>query len=146
MTVVVLPTDGSPFAVAAARYAVTPGLFPGPLTVHLIHVSPELSGRPRAFLTPSVMDEWIEQAAAEAFSEVRPILDAAGVAVVEHRLFGEPGPTIVQIAHEVGATMIVMGTHGRGAFLSAVLGSVASRVVAARAVPVLLVPGSAASS
>ncbi len=145
MTVIVLPTDGSPFSVAAAKYAITPGLLPGPLTVHLVHVSPELVGHPRAFVSRGVMEEWLDQAAAEAFTEVRPILDAAGATVVEHRVLGEPGPSIVEVARQVGATMIVMGTHGRGAFLSAVLGSVASRVVAAGVVPVLLVPRSAVS-
>jgi nucleotide-binding universal stress UspA family protein len=55
----------------------------------------------------------------------------------------EPVPLeIVQATHRQGADLIVMATHGRGGPEPAVLGSVAERVVAESAVPVLLLrPG-----
>jgi nucleotide-binding universal stress UspA family protein len=45
---------------------------------------------------------------------------------------------ICEVAHEVGAGLIAMGTHGRGAMASAVLGSVAHKVISAGPCPVLV--------
>lgn len=43
------------------------------------------------------------------------------------------------LAKSVGADAIVMGTHGRGSFFDAVLGSVAGRVLALAPCPVIMV-------
>ncbi|MBA2433030.1 MAG: universal stress protein [Chthoniobacterales bacterium] len=48
--------------------------------------------------------------------------------------------TIVKEAERLEADMIVMGTHGRGAMFSLVVGSVSHAVLQLTAVPVLLVP------
>lgn len=140
MTVVVLATDGSAHSVAAARHLLIPGVFAAPLTVHLVHAHPKLVGRPRATVSRELMDEWLDEAATRAFAEVRPLLDDARIAVTEHRLLGEAAPMIVELAQRTGASMIVMGTHGRSALMSVVMGSVATQVVASSPVPVLLVP------
>lgn len=140
MTIAVLATDGSPNSLAAARRLLRPGLFVAPLTVLLVHVSPEITGRPKAYFTPGVLEEWLEEAAAQAFEAILPVLSAEGITVVEHRCIGEPAAEIVRLAKEAKADAIVMGTHGRGAFVAAVMGSIASRVVSSATVPVLLVP------
>lgn len=140
MTVIVLPSDGSPFSVAASQRLLAPGLFERPLHVHLVHASTEIVGRPQAYFSKEQIDQWAADEAEDAFAPVRPILRAAKVLVTEHRDTGEPADVIVQVARTSGADAIVMGTHGRGAFLASVLGSVASRVVATAPVPVLLVP------
>lgn len=139
MTIVVLPTDGSANSVAASRRLLEPGLFATPLSIHLVHVTPEITGRPRAWITREVLDEWLEEAATQAFGDILPIFLAAGVPVTEHRRYGEAATEICEVATAVQADVIVMGTHGRGAFFSAVMGSVASHVVATARVPVLLV-------
>ncbi len=53
---------------------------------------------------------------------------------------GTPWEEILRIAEERGCDLIVMGTHGRGAFSHAMLGSIAERVVRFSPVPVLIVP------
>jgi nucleotide-binding universal stress UspA family protein len=55
---------------------------------------------------------------------------------------GEPAATILATAHEVSATMIAMGTHGRRGLSHVLLGSVAEKVVRGSAVPVLTVRAS----
>ncbi|QEZ43883.1 universal stress protein [Cupriavidus oxalaticus] len=139
MTIVVLPSDGSPYSIAAARRLVSPGLFERPLEVHLVHAFPEISGRPQAFFSKTQIDQWANEAAEDAFHAIRPLLKAAHCAVKEHPCIGEPAPRIVDMIRACQADVVVMGTHGRGAFLSAILGSVAARVLAASPVPVLLV-------
>jgi len=52
---------------------------------------------------------------------------------------GQPAGEIVRIAREEGVDQIVMGTHGRGAIGSLLIGSVAQRVVHLAKGPVLLV-------
>lgn len=53
-----------------------------------------------------------------------------------------PADGIVATAREVGADLIVVGTHARGAIGRAFLGSVAESVLRASQVPVLVVRGS----
>lgn len=55
-----------------------------------------------------------------------------------------PGETIVETASNLGADLIVMGTHGRRGLSHLLLGSVAERVVRTSAVPVLTVRSEAA--
>ena len=64
-------------------------------------------------------------------SASRPVLVDAGVAAEQ----------IVRLARARRADLIVMGTHGRTGFTRALLGSVAARVVALAACPVLTVRG-----
>ncbi|WP_437810557.1 universal stress protein [Sorangium sp. So ce1078] len=54
---------------------------------------------------------------------------------------GVPDEEICRLADEIGADMIVIGTHRRGAVARALLGSVAQRVVRAAKVPVLTIRG-----
>lgn len=52
---------------------------------------------------------------------------------------GEPNEVITRIAARNTIDLIVMGTHGRGAFGRAMIGSVADRVVRSSVLPVMLV-------
>lgn len=52
---------------------------------------------------------------------------------------GAPHEVIVAAADELGADLIVLGTHGRGGINRALLGSVADRVVRLAACPVVTV-------
>jgi nucleotide-binding universal stress UspA family protein len=59
--------------------------------------------------------------------------------VLTQSAVGLAAPEILRVAEERGVDQIVMGTHGRGAVGSLLLGSVAQRVVHQTKVPVLLV-------
>ena len=49
MTNIVLATDGSPFSDAAARFIAEGKLLQGGFTVHVVHVTPDVTGLVRAF-------------------------------------------------------------------------------------------------
>jgi len=53
---------------------------------------------------------------------------------------GQPAEVIVKLAGELACELICLGTHGRGAVATAVLGSVALKVLQFSQVPVLLFP------
>jgi universal stress protein A len=55
---------------------------------------------------------------------------------------GDARDVILQVAEEVGANLIVMGTHGRRGLSRALLGSVAETVVRHAPIPVLTVRAS----
>ena len=52
---------------------------------------------------------------------------------------GEPAPTIVAVARDLGADLIVMATHGHSEVRHVLMGSVTEDVVRSGVVPVLLV-------
>lgn len=58
---------------------------------------------------------------------------------VSHELTGIPHASICELANEIGADLIVMGTHGWSGIDRALLGSTAERVVAQAPCPVLTV-------
>lgn len=57
--------------------------------------------------------------------------------------FGAPWEHIVRVAREVGADLLVTGTHGRHGIAHALHGSVAEKIVQESPIPVLAVPGAA---
>lgn len=60
--------------------------------------------------------------------------------------YGDPSEEIEKLAAERGASMIVMGTHGRTGLLHLVMGSVAEGVMRHAGVPVVVVPPERASA
>ena len=54
-------------------------------------------------------------------------------------LSGRPASAIVEAAGTIHADLIVMGTHGHGPMMHALMGNVAERVVRTAACPVLTV-------
>jgi nucleotide-binding universal stress UspA family protein len=86
------------------------------------HAGPELS-----------LEEY-EERVAEARGEATSAIDAAqsdlALAEAEVRVLpGDPGPAICQLASELSARAIVMGSRGRGGLKRVFLGSVSDYVV-----------------
>jgi universal stress protein A len=82
--------------------------------------------------------EW-EVRAAEELRKAVPAETRRGSQVEEIVAVGRPSREILRVAAEVGADLIVMGEHGRGALERAMLGSTAHYVVRHATSPVLTV-------
>ena len=70
---------------------------------------------------------------------LRKMLDAKdGVEI--HLRIGEPVPGLLQLVRELEADILVVGSHGYGAVMRALLGSVSTQLTRLSPVPVLVVP------
>jgi nucleotide-binding universal stress UspA family protein len=137
---IVLATDGSDFSQQAARTIVLAGLLPDGGTVHVVYVVAPLPAHAMRYLNRETVQDWYADEAAKALEPAAAVLEAAGVACVTQSLVGAAAQEIVRYADAIDARMIVMGAHGRGMVLDAVIGSVAGRVLSFAKRPVLLVP------
>ena len=67
----------------------------------------------------------------------------AGVACDTLLVRGDPAPTLVDEARRAEASLVIMGSHGRGTLFRTLMGSVSEKVLADGRVPVLVVPARA---
>ena len=73
------------------------------------------------------------------------VLEEEGLADVEHTVvWGFPADRLADLADEEEAELIVVGSRGRGAFKSAILGSVSTDLIGVARCPVLVIPPGAA--
>ncbi len=113
------------------------------LPVHLLHVAePDPS-----FVGFDAGPASVRDQVAERFREERERLQASadrlrgeGFTVNALTVQGPTVETILEQADKLGATLIVVGSHGRGAIFDLVVGSVSAGVIREAKVPVLVVP------
>ena len=137
---ILVPTDLSDGAEEALDYACELAAGLG-ATVHILNVIgiptlgvPELG----VALTSTVIDSMIidNQQALDQLADRKRSKAAIGTVAIRT---GDARDVINQTAREVGADLIVMGTHGRRGVTRALLGSVAETVVRSAPCPVLTV-------
>ena len=75
---------------------------------------------------------------ATAEQALRAQRDPIQVNVFHHVIEAPPARAILEVAEEVGADLILVGTHGRTGISRALLGSVAEKVVREAGCPVLV--------
>jgi nucleotide-binding universal stress UspA family protein len=72
--------------------------------------------------------EQTDEVMRERIAEYVAPLEADGLAVTTHLQVGDPGETIVHLAGEVEAALIIIGTHSRRSVFDVVLGGTAAYV------------------
>lgn len=92
-----------------------------------------------AMVATPEMGTRISTAALEGLEKTVAHYQNMGVRVTSLLKQGEPWQMVIETAKEIGAGMIVMGTHGRTGLGRAILGSVAEKVVRTSTVPVLTI-------
>lgn len=134
---ILLATDGSEDAAAAARAASDLAARTGS-DLYVVHV-----WNIPATVSPAVMPvDLFESGAREVLDIEVTRAKGEGVKVAEAMLIrGHPVDEILDLAEEIRAGLIVVGSRGRGTFRRMVLGSVSEAVVHHAACPVLVVRG-----
>jgi nucleotide-binding universal stress UspA family protein len=142
--------DGSRFGREAVKYVIRHrDLFGAAPQITLINVVPDFAGAVMPDMAgialPAFSAEEVAAMQTKAFeAAVKPaqkLLDKGGLVADAVRLAGNPGDELAAYAKKKKLDVLVMGSHGYGAFKQAVLGSVATRVIAHCTTPVLLVRG-----
>jgi nucleotide-binding universal stress UspA family protein len=91
---------------------------------------------------PPDFDEKIRAAAAEALAAVEKRVEAEGVLAKAHITASYPVEAVSELAAEIDADLIVMGTRGSTGLQHILLGSVAERTLRMAPCPVLTVKDS----
>ncbi|ESP89825.1 universal stress protein [Candidatus Halobonum tyrrellensis] len=134
---VLVPTDGSDCASAAADHAVDLATTTD-AALHVVNVvDPGILGEGS---DPATLLDALEKTGERAIERVIDRADESGVPTVEATVLnGAPYRAIVDYADERDVGCIVMGTHGRTGWDRYLLGSVTERVVRLTDVPVISV-------
>ena len=137
---ILIATDGSPHALAAAEsLASRVSWFRSPPEIELVTVHPAIPyGRAAAWAGKETVEKYYAEESDAALKPAADLLKARGIAFRTAKLVGDAANEIVRHAHDSGCDMIAMGTHGQTAMANLVMGSVATKVIAAAKVPVLL--------
>ncbi len=141
-----IATDGSEVSIEAARQGVA---LLQPTKVTLLTVADTSvaedsggGGFEGDLLTPAEAAEARTAILDEGDDELADTIKAMEVdpSIVERKLVeGSSGQMIVHVADEVGADVIVVGSHGKGWFKRVVIGSISEYVLHHSKVPVLVV-------
>ncbi len=105
----------------------------------VLHCVPAIPHRAAAFVGKDQVRAFYEADAEAVFKPIRAFFkmhDATATFV--HRI-GPPGTNIARFAEKNRFELIILGTHGYGAVVGVVMGSVATKVLSLCATPVLLV-------
>ena len=151
-THVLVAVDGSEQSERAVEFVADEW---GDVPATLLHVIDPVQAGYDAGVLPSGSEAWYQSAkenADDVLAEHRERLAAArdagtgppadteqGPAVDTRTEAGRPAATIVEVAEEIGADHVVVGSHGRQGVSRLVLGSVAESVVRRSPVPVTVV-------
>ena len=138
---ILLAADGSEYTKRAAKYVAeyVSDLAKKP-TVHVLHVHPPLPyGGVSSVVGKKNVEKYQAEDSEKALAVARKELDKAGVKYEAHWCVGDVADAMKDFAKKNGVDLIVMGSHGHGAFTSFALGSTASKILAGCKVPVLIV-------
>ena len=86
--------------------------------------------------------EAIEKVGQHAVNRAIADLEAEGIEVEARLVPAKPADALIDVAKEVGAAAIVVGTVGENPITGAFLGSVVLRLIQRSSIPVLVVPTS----
>jgi nucleotide-binding universal stress UspA family protein len=141
---ILVPTDGSSEALAAAQQAIELAKFVGASVVAL-HVAPPFRTQyfedvvPPPDATREMWQAGLRNMAERHFQPLKQAAQEAGVPISVDVAFDErPAEAIVATAEQRACDLIVMGPRGRGRIADHLLGSVTAGVLGASKIPVLV--------
>ena len=139
---ILVAVDGSPPALAAVTAAIelAKRLAAPPDSIALISVHDDVGlRRAEAFVGHAAIADYLRERSEIDLGPAIALLDEAGIQAEVLVRTGHVAQEIVEAGKAGGFDLIVLGSKGRGALRDLIIGSVAQRVLAMAAGPVLLV-------
>lgn len=137
---ILLACDGSEYTRKMIEYVLNQrGLFDQSHEYTAFNAQIPLPNHAASVVGSHATHEYYEEEARKVLDPVVERLHGQGLKATSAWKAGPLGETIADFAQKNGFALIIMGSHGHGAFGRLVTGSVANRVIAHCTVPVLLV-------
>jgi nucleotide-binding universal stress UspA family protein len=109
--------------------------------LHVLHVIGELADHRRSMIQPEAFEIMEKEVERHAIEEMQAFCKRhlGGILHSSEVVLGIPFQQLIKRAEEIGADMIVIGTHGQMPLENVLVGSTAERVVRRSRIPVLTV-------
>ncbi len=139
---ILIPVDGSISSQFAATHVADRMHAGEALALHLLNVQyrPHVHVALAKLVSAGMINEYAEEQGHAALAPVIAVLKEAAVEYTTEIAFGDPGRVIFDQSATGAYAEIVMGTRGTSVLGSVLVGSIATKVVNAVALPVTLVP------
>jgi len=136
---VLLAVDGSGYTKKMLAYLAANDMFSPKHEYVALTAQVVLPTQARAALGKELVQKYYEDEGLRVLTPVNKFLERHGVSAKGVWKTGKPGEVISKLATDGKFDLVVMGSHGHGALVNLVVGSVATEVLASCRVPVLIV-------
>ncbi|MFC6280635.1 MULTISPECIES: universal stress protein [Polaromonas] len=137
---ILLAVDGSEYTKKMLAYLATHDeLFAVNNQYTVLTVQPSLPPRVRGAVGKAVVEKYFSEEAEKVLAPVTKFLLRHGIDAKSSWKVGSVGETIAKAAQAGKFDLLVLGSHGHGALVNLVMGSVATQVLANCRMPVLIV-------
>ncbi len=132
--------DGSPYTKRMLAYVAAHDEWLGAHHEYtLVNCVPAVPPRAAAVIAKSDLTAYYEDESEKVFKPLRTFFARQGLKASFVAKIGPAADLIAATADKGGYDLLIMGSHGQGALTNLVMGSVATKVLARTAVPVLLI-------
>lgn len=136
---ILLAVDGSPYTKKMLAYLAAHELFSPSNEYTAVTAQMVLPSQARAALGKELVNKYYEDEGQRVMAPVTKYLARHGITPKCIWKTGKPGELVAKTATDGKFDLVVMGSHGHGALVNLVVGSVATEVLASCKVPVLIV-------
>jgi nucleotide-binding universal stress UspA family protein len=136
---ILVPIDGSQYSANSIEFLRSRSkLFGANPVIELLSVQAPVPSRASNLVQSDALKTYYDEEAGLVLNPALEALKDIGFPVQSRYSVGEAAPTIAQVANDIEADLIVMGSHGRSALKGLLLGSVTNAVLALSKKPLLI--------
>ena len=137
---ILLAVDGSAYSKKMLAYLTThDAMFSAANGYTVFTAQPALPARARAAVGKEVVDSYYAEESEKVIAPVTKFLLRHGIDAKSSLKVGPAWAMLAKLAEDGKFDLVVIGSHGHGAWANLVMGSVATQVMAHCTVPVLMV-------